>query len=200
MIAGNMDLYTDNKPTTTLKGTGFKDEKTALNTIKLIKNRSIIYKKALINTLYNRAKYHPNITDDIMKAMKIFEKWLKINNKIRIKYPYLRIDIIKKFEKIAESRNISRVARGIDKPIKSDYGFLVMYKKIKNPAKLAFIPVKKTKPSGNDYDSMREKFLNARSKQIKGKNGLYNENGEPTTPHLVLIMNGYSPDKKLYTK
>lgn len=191
----NMELYTDNNPKTTIKGTGFKDEKTALNTFKLIDKRSMLYKFTLINALYNRAKYHPNKTPDMEKAMKIFDKWLKKNKNYKIKYPYLKLNIIKKFEKLAEERDISRVSRGLDKAVKSDYGFLVMYKKTKNPSKLAFIPVKKNNPSGNDYDSMREKFLNARSKQVKS---LYDEEGLPTTPHLILIMNGYSPDKKLY--
>ena len=29
--------------------------------------------------MYNRAKYHPYQTEDMKKAMKVFEKWLKNN-------------------------------------------------------------------------------------------------------------------------
>jgi hypothetical protein len=33
----------------------------------------------VVNTMYNRAKYHANQTDGMRDAMKIFKKWL--NNK-----------------------------------------------------------------------------------------------------------------------
>lgn len=190
-----MDLYTDNKPTTTIKGTGFKDKAAAEKTLKLMKNRSITYQKALVNTLYNRAKYHPNKTDDMTEAMGIFKKWLTKNSKSKIKYPYLSLSTIKKYEKLADKLDVSRVSRGIDKSTKSDYGFLVKYKKVKDASKLAFYPVKVSSPEGNDYDSQREKFLNARVKQAKV---LYDEEGNPTKAHLLLIMNAFSPDKKLY--
>lgn len=162
----------------------------AKKSIELMKNRSIIYQKALINTLYNRAKYHPNKTDDMVKAMAIFKKWLIKNKKNKRKYEYLSLETIKKYEKLANDLDVSRVSRGIDPSTKSDYGFLVVYKKVKDYGKLAFIPVKKTKPSGNDYDSQREKFLNARTKQLKT---LFDKDGNPTKAHLLLIMNAYSP-------
>lgn len=192
-----MDLYTDNNPQTTIKGLGFKDKKIALYTINKIKKRSIIYQKALINTLYNRAKYHPNINDDMKEAMNVFKKWLKENGKKTRKYEYLPLDIIKKYEKLADKYNISRVARGLDKSIKSDYGFLVMYKKVKNYNKLAFTPIFKNKPDGLDYDIFREKFINSRIGQMKAANiKLYDDNNLPTIQHLVLIINAYSPDIK----
>jgi len=72
-----MSLYQDNHPKTSLKGTGYKDEKKALATIEKIKNKNIIYQFQIINTMYNRAKYHPNKTIDMKKAMKIFKIWLK---------------------------------------------------------------------------------------------------------------------------
>lgn len=190
-----MDLYTDNNPKTTIKGTGFKNKDSATKTLNLIKNRSILYQKALVNTLFNRAKYHQNKNEDMEEAMKVFKKWLSKNSKVKVKYPYLPLSVIKKYEKLANDLNVSRVSRGVDTSTKSDYGFLVKYKKVKSPNKLAFIPVKINNPKGNDYDSQREKFLNARSVQAKV---LYTPDGNPTKAHLVLIMNAYSPDKKLY--
>lgn len=73
----NLSLYEDYKPETTIKNLGFKNKEKALYTIKKIKNKSIKYQKSVINTMYNRAKYHPNRTKDMEDAMKIFKVWLK---------------------------------------------------------------------------------------------------------------------------
>ena len=72
-----LSLYEDYNPKTTLKGLGFKDEKTALYTIKAIKDKPVKYQKSVIITMYNRAKYHPNQTENMRKAMNIFHKWIK---------------------------------------------------------------------------------------------------------------------------
>ena len=74
-------LYTDEHPKLSTKGTGFKDEKIALNTIKIISARSLKYQFDVVNTMYNRAKYHPYQTKSMIEAMKVFEKWLKKNKK-----------------------------------------------------------------------------------------------------------------------
>ena len=70
-------LYLDEHPDKSLKNTGYKDKETALNTINLIKKRSKKYQFDVINTMYNRAKYHPYQTKDMKEAMKIFKQWLK---------------------------------------------------------------------------------------------------------------------------
>ena len=72
----NLSLYEDYKPETTIKNLGFKNKEKAIYTIKKIKNKSLKYQKSVINTMYNRAKYHPNRTKDMEDAMKIFKKWL----------------------------------------------------------------------------------------------------------------------------
>lgn len=195
-----MKLYSDDNPKTTLKGTGFKDKKTAERTIKLIKNRSIIYQKSVITTMLYRAKHHPNKTDGMKDAIKIYEKWSKENKSKKIIYPYLDLKLIKKYEKLAEEYNVSRKARGLEKPTKSDKGFLVVYKEQKGKkAKLPFIPVKSNKPDGQDYDSHRQSFIKQRLGQIKARKGkLYYADGKykglPTKQHVVMIMNGYSPE------
>jgi hypothetical protein len=74
----NYSLYSNDNPEKSLS-VGFKDEKTALETIKKIKNKSKVYQKQVITTMYNRAKFHPYITTDMKKAMKIFKKWLDNN-------------------------------------------------------------------------------------------------------------------------
>ncbi len=76
MNKNNKSLYEDKHPKSSTKGTGFKDKQKALETLKIIQNRDIIYQKKVVNTMYNRAKYHPHQTDGMREAMKIFNKWL----------------------------------------------------------------------------------------------------------------------------
>ena len=80
LIKNNMSLYSDYHPDTSKKGLGYKNKEIALNTIKLIKNESRIYQLQVLNTMYNRAKYHSNQTKSMRKAMKIFKLWIKEYN------------------------------------------------------------------------------------------------------------------------
>ena len=73
----NTSLYEDKHPQTSTKGTGFKNKQKAIDTLNIIKNRDIIYQKQVVNTMYNRAKYHPYQTEDMKEAMKIFADWNK---------------------------------------------------------------------------------------------------------------------------
>lgn len=73
----NYSLYNDNHPKTSTKGTGFKDKQKALDTLKIIKNRDLTYKKLIVVTMYNRAKYHPRQTKEMRDAMKVFRNWLQ---------------------------------------------------------------------------------------------------------------------------
>jgi len=84
-----MDLYSNRHPNRTMKGTGFKDKKTALKTIEIIRYRSPTYQFNVINTMFNRAKYHPHQTKEMQDAMKIFADWLKKYKKPKIKYAYM---------------------------------------------------------------------------------------------------------------
>jgi hypothetical protein len=75
----NTSLYEDKHPESSMKGTGFKNKQKALDTLEIIKNKSLIYQKQVVNTMYNRAKYHPYQTKDMKEAMIIFKEWLKKN-------------------------------------------------------------------------------------------------------------------------
>jgi hypothetical protein len=75
----NKSLYEDKHPNKSTKGTGFKNKQKALETLKIIKNRDIVYQKQVVNTMFNRAKYHPHQTKEMIEAMKIFKKWLDEN-------------------------------------------------------------------------------------------------------------------------
>lgn len=202
------ELYNDLHPGSSLKKTGFKDIKTALRTIKLVSVRSLKYQFDVINTMYNRAKYHLNRTKDMDDAMKIFFTWLKDYKKKKDKedkkYPWIKLEIIKKFEKLANEYNVGLVSRGIKKSSKTDNGFFQMLKKVKGKShKLQYIPVKSTNPSGMDYWSYRIGFIKSRLNQIKNSSTpLYYTQGKykglPTPQHLILILHAYSPDKKIY--
>ena len=76
MKKNNISLYEDKHPKTSTKGTGFKNKEKAIETLRIIKDRDIIYQKQVVNTMYNRAKYHPNQTSEMKDAMKIFKDWL----------------------------------------------------------------------------------------------------------------------------
>ena len=197
----NSKLYADDHPTTSLKGTGFKDKKTAEKTISLIEKRSLKYQYDVINTMYNRAKYHPNQTNEMIEAMTIFKKWL-LNYKNRKSqepnYNFLTLEQIAKYEKIANEYGVSEVARGIKPSTKTDEGFLQVYKKVKKPYKLQYIPIKKTRPQGQDYYSFRNSFISSRLGQMKhSKTPLFYTDGKykgmPTKQHIILIMYAYSP-------
>ena len=56
-----------------------KNKQKAIETLDIIKDRDIIYQKQVVNTMYNRAKYHPYQTESMRDPMKVFEKWLKKN-------------------------------------------------------------------------------------------------------------------------
>ena len=104
------NLYNDLHPNKSLKNTGFKDKKTAVNTIKLIKKRSLKYQFDVINTMYNRAKYHPHRNKNMEDAMIVFKDWLKTykNKKLEEenKYPFLSLNKIIEYEKLANKYNI----------------------------------------------------------------------------------------------
>jgi Tfp pilus assembly protein PilF len=74
-----MNLYTDDNPEFTVKDVGFKDSKTARNTIKnAIKAhpRDKISQMRIIHAMYYRARCHPNKTKEMREAMKILKDWL----------------------------------------------------------------------------------------------------------------------------
>ena len=74
-----MELYSDRNPETTIKGFGYKNKDKAIFTLKKLKKikASKKYSFQVVNTMYNRAKYHKYRTKDMEKAMKVFNKFLK---------------------------------------------------------------------------------------------------------------------------
>lgn len=82
-----MTLYSNDNPETTIKNLGFKDEKKAKYSIRVLdkhRREGKIDKKRMMQTvvtLYYRAKHHPYKTKDMESAMKIFSKWIEKNRK-----------------------------------------------------------------------------------------------------------------------
>lgn len=73
----SLSLYADYKPKTTIKGLGFKDKAKAEHTIEVIKDMDYKYQMSVINTMINRAKFHPHRNQCMIDAMKVFEKYKK---------------------------------------------------------------------------------------------------------------------------
>jgi hypothetical protein len=59
------------------KGTGYGSAEKARKTIKLLKGKSLAYKKQVATTLFYRAKFHKYQTQGMRNAKKIFSKYLQ---------------------------------------------------------------------------------------------------------------------------
>lgn len=201
----SINLYTDAHPETTIHGLGFKDKSKAESTFKKIKHLSKMEQYRIIQTMYQRAKYHPHQTKEMRDAMKLYKKWLDNYQKKKggkSTLPYLPLSLINTYEKLAEYYNISRKARGLEKPTTSDKGFLVVYREYKGDgSKMKGLPCRKDKPDGVDWERKREIEVKGKYGQMKRmKIPLYHKEGDlkdlPTKMHVNMIMWAYSPDKK----
>jgi hypothetical protein len=56
--------------------TGYGSAEKARMTIKNIRGKPKVYQLQVVNTMYNRAKYHKYQTSGMREAMKIFRRWL----------------------------------------------------------------------------------------------------------------------------
>jgi len=71
-------LYTDENPATTIKGTGFKNERIAKRTIELTSQPGVRYKQYwTIRAMRERAAHHPNKSVGIRDAITVFDEWLE---------------------------------------------------------------------------------------------------------------------------
>ena len=198
----SIELYTNAHPKSTMKGIGYKNKKIALKTLKIIKGKSMKKQFLIINILYQRAKYHKNKTKNMIEAMNIFEKWLNNYKKMKggvKKLPYLPLSLVNAYEKLADYYNVSRKARGLEKPSTSNEGFLVVYRKVKGNEKLMEnIPCRKDKKNGVKWNRKREIEILGKLGQAKSmKLNFFHKSGPlkglPTVIHINMIMWAYSP-------
>ena len=207
-------LFSNNHPETTVHGYGFDTPKHAQSTLDDLENRDITYQFQVVNTMCERAKEVVKRTKDTDKqksingSIKIFEAWLKDykSNKrgTHENHVYLKVGMINKVEWLAEFYNVSRKARGLEKPSTSDDGFLTVYRRIKNNAQLRTMPVKASNPDGETWDKHRNNYIFRRLSMIHnaGPNyGLYHTKGPlqglPTILHVNMLMWAYTPDNSL---
>lgn len=207
----SIELYTNAHPHTTTKGTGYKNKEVAKKSILLITGKPKSYQFLVINTLYHRAKYHKHQTKEMREAMKVFEKWIKKYKKSKSKIyggnankslPYLHLNLVNAYEKLAAHYDVSRKARGLEKPTTSDEGFLVIYRRVKgNGKKMSNIPCRKDKPNGVNWGRKRAVEVSGKLGQAKRmKLDLFHKSGPleglPTIIHVNMIMWAYSPYEK----
>jgi len=182
----NKDLYSDNHPETSIKNTGYKNKQTSINTLKLIKNRSLRYQFDVINTMYNRAKYNKYLNQDMIEAMYVFAKWLNNypNKKQNLdkKYKWLHLEQIIKYEHLIQEYDFDDITLKFYKKLK----------KISSVHELNYLLIDKQNPTYYDYNSYRIFMINKLMKK-KDKYKLFKYNGNPTKYHLMMIMYGFSP-------
>lgn len=194
------ELYNDLHPKTSLKNTGYANPTIAKHTLRLISKRSLKYQFDVVNTMYNRAKYHPNQTQQMKNAMEIFSHWLSQykgkNLREKKKYPWLSVQTVVYYKKFLHLYNNG--SHGINKDV---IDFSNMYQITKGKSyKLQYILIDSNNPSYYDYYSYRTKFVGDMLKQnIK----LFYANGKmkglPTKEHFELIMCAYSPCPNMIT-
>ena len=113
-------------------------------------------------------------------------------------WPYLPLKLVDALESLAEYYNVSHKARGLQKPTKSDKGFLQVYRVAKGiPSNFELMPVRADKPDGEKWAHHRVDFCNRRYAMIKGNPGygLYDDKtGLPSVMHVNMLMWACSPD------
>ena len=65
----------------TIKGSGYDSVDKAKRTISAVKGKSKTEQKEIVETMYNRAKYHNTQTGGMREAMEVFEQWLAEDSK-----------------------------------------------------------------------------------------------------------------------
>lgn len=112
----------------------------------------------------------------------------------------MSLGLVRKFEKYAKDRGVSKVARGEEKSSQSDMGFLQAYKKASgSSSRLANMPIKKSKPNGQTWANRRNAFCARHGAQMKKNHRKLYEtsgkyNGLPTRQHTGMIIWACSPD------
>lgn len=186
--AKHSHLYTDDNPETTLHGTGFKDAETARKTISLVSKRSLTYQWQTINTMYNRAKHHPNKTNGIEAAQAIFETWLKET------YPTQKREQ-RAFKPLLSKKTVEAFLPLLAQTEGIDTTFAEMYVRLEARKRLANTLVDDKQPGEPDWDRARTDALAKlvpEDDQV-ADDKLWGVDGQPSWDHLSLIAWAWSP-------
>lgn len=194
-------LYTDDNPSTTLHGTGFKDAATAERTLTLVSKRSLLYQFQTINTMYHRAKGHPHKTAGMHDAMTIFQSWLDTYKEKKSELREFKIlskTTVEKYLKLAEEHNEDREGAGEDL---IDLQFARMYVGLPPKKRLANTLVNDSRPGEEDWEIRRYRALCALVKDTYDESDLWvhpsKDAQQLTLHHLTMVMWAYSPAKSL---
>lgn len=200
-------LYTDDNPSTTIHGTGFKDKAAAERTLDLIKRRSLIYQFQTINTMFNRAKHHPAMkkavdgsasTADMRAAMDVFRHWLDVTypaakdaQRAGGFKPMLSKKTVEKYiKRIEQSKDVDRLGQEFGR----------VYCELPKGKKLGNVLVNDSKPEEADWETKRYETLNdlvpASQEDSPDKwksDDLFDSDGNVSEQHLKLIAWAWSP-------
>jgi hypothetical protein len=202
-------LYTDDNPSTTLRGTGFKDAATANHTLELISKRSLTYQFQTINTLYHRANNHPSVkkakTPDqapagINEALEIFKTWLDETypaSKASLRAAGFKPLLSKTFVgKHLENINAAK-SDGLIEPEAADFASL--YVSLAKNRRLGNVLLDDGKPGEADWEVRRyealDRLVPEGDEDGKGwaKDRLWDSEGGLSAEHLNLVAWGWSP-------
>lgn len=204
----NSHLYTDDNPSTTLHGTGFRDAETANNTISLISKRSLTYQFQTINTLYHRANNHPSIkkakaSDDgpegIRDALAIFKTWLDET------YPASKaaLRVGGGFKPLLSKTVVAKIMPALEAnkaKIGSDaLEFATLYTSLPKNRRLGNVLLDDEKPGEADWEVKRYEALASIVPEDKEdsksweKAELWDGEGGLSTEHLKLVAWAWSP-------
>lgn len=201
-------LYTDDNPSTTLHGTGFKDADTANNTISLMSKRSLTYQFQTINTLYHRARNHPSIkkaktSDDgpqgIKDALAIFKTWLDET------YPAAKaaLRVGGGFKPLVSKSFVTKILPTLEDN-KSKIGsdaleFATLYASLPKNRRLGNVLINDEKPGEADWEVKRYEALASlvpeNKEEAKGwdKAALWDGDSGLTPEHMKLVAWAWSP-------
>jgi len=204
----NSHLYTDDNPSTTLHGTGFRDAETANHTLSLISKRSLTYQFQTVNTLYHRAQNHPSIkkakeSDDgpqgIGDALAIFKTWLDET------YPASKaaLRVGGGFKPLLSKTVVTKIMPALEAN-KAEIGsdaleFATLYTSLPKNRRLGNVLLDDEKPGEADWEVKRYEAL--ASLVPEGKEGskswdkadLWDGEGGLSTEHLKLVAWAWSP-------
>lgn len=203
----NSHLYTDDNPSTTLHGTGFKDAATATNTLSLISKRSLTYQFQTINTLYHRARNHPSLkkaqkTNDgegpsgIQEALSIFKTWLDET------YPAAKASLRAGggFKPLLSKGCVEKFSKAAGSKLDSDaLAFASLYTELPKNRRLGNVLVDDSKPGEADWEVRRYEAL---AKLVPegdedgkkwDKDRLWDGEGGLSKEHLTLVAWAWSP-------
>jgi hypothetical protein len=210
-------LYTDDNPSTTLHGTGFKDAITAHHTLEIISQKSLTYQWQVVNTMYYRAKHHParkkyeerkrsgaetrdgegegRKFDD---AMQIFEEWLEGTYKDAKRK---RQEEGREFNPLISKPCVKRYLDRIRKIKDFEMGvrFAEIYVDLPKGKRLANILVEEGRPKGRDWEVQRlielDRLVDEREERGEQKEeGLWDEDkGGVSEWHLKYVTWAWTP-------